>query len=326
MRRRVKFFGVDAACVFAGVLASIALAAEDEAAKLLTLRRGDLRVVIVDNGAYAPSHRRGYSGVAELSVGPEGRSVFVPSYSGLNFEHIFSGNASSYGWDIFEPRRSPMKLRRFGEYSVELHQERTQHWPLETTLLYTVAAPDAIDLTVRCTPRGDAWQKHGYIGLFFASYIQSPKNRGIHFIATRRGQQDAKPRWINHHSPRHGELASHAHQGGRDLAHDEGMPLTLVTGRSNYDYVYPFYYGLFHGKAVIFMFKQPARGGEVRFAQSPTGGGGRNPAWDFVLLQRRYQKDREFSFEMRLAYREFVDREDVIRVYEAWSGESVIRP
>jgi hypothetical protein len=78
-----------------------------------------------------------FLGVADLR--PAGRdqpNLLVPSYSGLNLEPIFSGDAASYGWSIFEPRKAPMALRRISNRSVELLQERTEHWPLRSRLMF----------------------------------------------------------------------------------------------------------------------------------------------------------------------------------------------
>ena len=291
------------------------------------LRAGDLRLVLADNQAYGEVHRAGYNGVSELYNQGGERSLFVPAYAGLNFEHIFSGDAASYDRDKFEPRLAPMRLVRLGDTTYDLRQDRTEGWPLNTTMTFEVAPPDAIDLTVRCVPLADAWAKHGYIGLFFASYIESPEDMAIHFIGrSRPGQGDPTPRWIRHLPPAHGESASHRPAGSDwDPPLDPGFPLTLVSGHSPYEYRYPFYYGVSHGKAVVFMFDRP-EGGEVRLAQSPSGGGEGNPAWDFVFFKRGYRVGEMFHFRMRLVYRDFRGAEDVVRAYEDWSGQSVERP
>ena len=94
-----------------------------------------VRVVISDNEASGTVHRAGYNGVAELSLAaPGAKNLFVPPFAGLNFEHIFSGDSSSFAWDIFEPRRAPMQLIHRSPNRIELLQERTGHWPLRSRL------------------------------------------------------------------------------------------------------------------------------------------------------------------------------------------------
>jgi hypothetical protein len=287
-----------------------------------------LQVVIVDNEAFGPAHRAGYNGVAELAlVDPKATTLFVPNYAGLNLEHIFSGDSSSFAWNIFEPRRFPMKLIRHSSNRVELQQERTEHWPLRSRLVYQVTN-DAIDLTYCGTPLEDAWKKHGYIGVFFASYINHPENMSLQFIGrSRPGRGDPRPRWIEHLPPKHGTAANHRLAGSSwDPAFDSGFNIPLAEGISDYEYIYPFYFGRFGQNVFIMMFERPHDGSELRFAQSPSGGGTGNPAWDFMHLQRQYQVNREFCFRARAVYRKFTSANDVVRLYEQWSGEKVVHP
>jgi len=292
------------------------------------LETSELRVVVADNGAYPPKHQAGYNGVAELRLGGWDKpNLFVPEYAGLNLEHIFSGDAASYGWHIFEPRQAPMELRRISKRRVELRQEQTQHWPLRSRLFFEVNN-DAIDLTYSGTPLEDVWRKHGYIGVFFASYIQSPEDMAIQFIGrSRPGRGDATPRWIKHLPTSHGMAASHRPSGSTwDPTFDEGFKLTLASGFSDFEYVYPFYFGRSGDNVLVMMFEKPHDGEEMRFAQSPSGGGTSNPAWDFVYFRRDYAVGREFKFRVRAVYRKFTSVEDIVRIYERWSVEKVRRP
>ena len=85
---------------------------QDSSAHIARLETDKLRAVIADNEAFGDTHRAGYNGVAELRHTNDSRNLFVPQYAGLNLEHIFSGDAQSFGWNIFEPRRAPMQLIR----------------------------------------------------------------------------------------------------------------------------------------------------------------------------------------------------------------------
>lgn len=285
-----------------------------------------LRVAIVDNAAYPPVHRAGYNGVSELAL-PGGTNVFVPTVSGLNLEHFFSGDQASFAWHIFEPRQAPMQLIRHSPTRVELLQERTEHWPLRSRVLFDVAG-DAIDLTYFGRPLANAWSKHGYIGIFFASYIQAPADMSIQFIGrSRAGKGDTQPRWIKHLPPEHGVAANHRPVGSAwDPPMDDGFNVKLAKGISDLEYDYPFYFGRSGDNVLVFMFEKPRAKREVRFAQSPSGGGAGNPAWDFIFFERDFAVNREFSFRMRTVYRKFTTVEDIVRLYEQWAGEKVVRP
>jgi hypothetical protein len=300
---------------------------EPVAEHIARIESDKLRVLIADNEAIGTNHRAGYSGVAELIRGSDKYSLFVPNVAGLNFEHIFSGDAESFGWNIFEPRLAPMRLTRRSSTSIELRQERTEHWPLRSRVTYEVVG-DAIDFTYSGTPLADAWKKHGYIGVFFASYIQQPKDMSLEFIGrSRPGLGDTNAHWIKHLPPKHGEAANHRPAGSAwDPPLDDGFKIPLVSGVSDFEYLYPFYFGRSGEYLFVMMFERPRDGGELRFAQSPSGGGTGNPAWDFVYFQRGYAVNREFSFRARAVFRRFKDAEEVIQLYEQWSGEKVVRP
>jgi hypothetical protein len=321
-------FSLKAATLFLAAFCNVALSNEARAAHAVPIESSKLHVVVADNDAYEPQHRAGYNGVAELRLaGSTQPNLFVPLYSGLNLEHFFSGDAASFAWDIFEPRRAPMELRRTANRRVELRQEQTEHWPIRSRLVYDVKG-DAIDLTYLGTPLQDVWNKHGYVGVFFASYIQAPEDMAIQFIGrSRPGRGDSTPRWIKHLPQSHGHAANHRPAGSTwDPSFDQGFKIPLAAGFSDYEYVYPFYFGRSGENVVVFMFEKPRAGGEMRFAQSPSGGGTGNPAWDFMYFRRDYAVGREFRFQVRTVYRKFTSVEDVVRLYERWSGVSVHRP
>lgn len=325
--------GLQACLLFICVTSSSPLSAAEttkvaSALHMAVLETGKLRVVVADNTAYPPTHSAGYNGVAELRLaGTNQPNLFVPLYAGLNLEHIFSGDAASYAWHTFEPRQAPMELRRISKRRVELRQERTAHWPLRSRVVFEVKG-DSTDLTYYGTPLADLWRKHGCIGVFFASYIDAPEDLAIQFIGrSRPGRGEATPRWIKHLPTSHGVGASHRPAGSTwDPTFDDDFKITLASGFSDFEYVYPFYFGRSGENVLILMFEQPHVGGEMRFAQSPSGGGTGNPAWDFVYFRREYAVGREFKFRVRAVYRKFTNVEDIVRLYERWSGEKVRQP
>ncbi|HUE72787.1 MAG TPA: hypothetical protein VMP01_18015, partial [Pirellulaceae bacterium] len=244
------------------------------------LKRGGVTAVIVDNEAIdvpeVPGHRAGYNGVAVLKLrGSE--NLFVPPVAGLNFEHIHDGTTASVTAEKFEPRKAPMELRAIDEHTVELYQPPTPNMKLESCGRYTLLEDGVIEYTLECIPRGDTFT-NGYIGLFWASYIQQPESTAIHFLG-READSSARARWIEAVSPAHGTASTHPPAGKLpELKHDADFPLTLVYNRSKYVYAEPWYYGLSHGRAYVQMFRPRDR---IWLAQSPSGGGNRNPAWDF---------------------------------------------
>src|SRR3954470_17844975 len=262
------------------------------------LARGDVEAVVVDHravdDAVLPGHRAGYAGVAALRHARRRENLFVPAYAGLNFEHIHDGTTRPREV-LFEPRNAAMELRRIDEHTVELYQKPTPTWGLESCTRYQLLTDGAIEMTLECIPRRRSF-KNGYIGLFWASYIHRPESSAVHFLGhPERG--DRAPRLIEATSPRHGERATHlAADDRRDFAHDPDFPLTLVFNRSEYRYDEPWYYGVSHGMAYVQVFRARDR---IRLAQSPSGGGESNPAWDFQHFISDYEVGRRYTLVMR---------------------------
>ena len=282
-----------------------------------TIRVGDLTAVIGDNEAAGP-HRAGYNGIHRLTHRTEAETLLVPSFAGLNFEHIFDGDQGLHGAGsddqiFFEPRRAPMTLRRVSEDEAELHQGPTPTFFLESWTRFKLVAPDAIDFTFRCKPHQHAF-RHGYIGLFWASYINAPEDKSIYFRGGNLWQQ----------------YCTQAHDLNSTVRHkDDGFepPFspetrnTLFKSFSPLRYDEPFFYGLFRKHLVALMFD---RSSGIRFSHSPSGGGvhpaleTNNPAWDFQFLIPKYEVLQEYGFRARLIYRERCSREQILRDFQAW--------
>lgn len=277
------------------------------------LRRAGVTAVVVDhrevNDDVLPGHRAGYSGVASLTSETRRENHFVPSVSGLNFEHIHDGTSQDRKI-LFEPRHHPMELRVIDDFTVELYQSPTPFWGLESCHRYHLLSDGAIEMTFECIPRRATF-KNGYLGLFWASYIHQPESLDIHFRGFDDGETSATARWIRGITPAHGTRSTHlASDDARDFAHDADFPLTLVFNRSKHRFVEPWYFGISHGQAYVQMFRPQD---QVRITQSPSGGGEGNPAWDFQFFIENPELDRRYQFVMRAVLRPFESREQLER-------------
>ncbi len=265
------------------------------------LRRGEVEAVVVDNRAVddgiLPGHRAGYHGVAALRHTKQSRNLFVPSYAGLNFEHIHDGTVQTHDV-LFEPRRAPMELRVVSATTVELYQPPTPFWGLESCQRYELLEGGVIEMTFECVPRRDRFA-NGYLGLFWASYIDRPESLDVHFRGLAEGAAEPDS-WQRGVTPKHGTLATHRAVGeAREFPRDASFPLELPFGFSRLRYGEPWYFGICRGMAFAQMFRPEDR---VWISQSPSGGGAGCPAWDFQWHVPKPKVGERYQLKMRAWY------------------------
>jgi len=280
----------------------------------VVLKRGDVEAVIVDNSAVndevLSGHKAGYNGVASLKHTRRRDNMFVPFYAGLNLEHIHDGAVQDRNI-LFEPRRVPMELRVIDDHTAELYQAPTPNWKLESATRYELLPDGTIQMTFECIPRARVF-KNGYVGLFWASYIHKPESLDIHFIG--HDAQDPGTRWIRGVTPKHGTLSTHLPDWDkRSFPHHPVYDTRLMFSRSNYWYSRPWYFGISHEMALAYIFRKSDM---IWFSQSPTGGGGGNPAWDFQFYIPDYEVDRRYGFVMRAMYLPYESHEQIGRTVE----------
>ena len=287
----------------------------------VTIRQRPLEVVIADNRGSddetLDGHDPAYSGLAILRHVAQPTNVFVQKYAGLNFEHIHNGRTARRRV-LFEPRVAAMRLSQPEADTALLEQPSTPFWQLESQMRYRVLDDGVVEMTVTCTPRADTFEG-GYIGLFFASYVQAPESTAIHFIGVPASDPHAVPGWVDASSPEHGVRATHRSvDDDRVFPHDPDFPLSLVFSFSEHRFTESWYYGVSHGMALVYVFRKRDR---VRFTQSPSGGGEGNPAWDFQWFIPEAVVGQPSQFAMRLLYVPFESREQIAALARRHAGE-----
>jgi hypothetical protein len=230
-----------------------------------TFQVGDLTAVIGDNEAY-DQHAAGYNGVHQLMHRDEPTSLFVLRIAGLNLEHIFDGDQELRGVNdrklFYEPRTAPMTFKKLSSSEAELHQPPTPTFQLESWTRFQLVAPHFLDFTFRCRATQHVF-RHGYIGLFWASYIHAPEDKSMYF----RGEK----RWQQLCTPQHNNQSTVVHRDDPfELKFSPVPGNTLYKNLSPLKFDEPFFYGLFRKHSFLLMFDRSAG---IRFTHSPSGGG-----------------------------------------------------
>jgi len=266
----------------------------------VVLKRGPIQIVVVDNSevndpVVLPVHKAGYNGIGSLTYEKQARNLFKSNYGGLNFEYIFDGSAQAE--DIFfEPRKAPMQLRVINDTTAELCQAATPYWGVESATRYELLEDGTIEMTFECIPHRATW-KNDYLGFFWASYIHRTESLDIHFIGPKDG---GGTEWVRGITPAHGVKATHrAVDDSREFAADPAFPLTLAFNFSDHRFTEPWYLGEARGMAYVLMFRPQD---QIRFTQSPKGGGSGNPAWDFQWFISQPKVGQRYQMAMRVLY------------------------
>ena len=289
-----------------------------------TFKLGDLTAVIGDNSADG-AHRAGYNGVWSLQHAAGTRSLFVPAYAGLNLEHIFNGDAVTDTKVFFEPRVAPMTFQQLSETAAELHQPPTPTFQLESWTRFQLVAPHYLDLSFRCVARQHVFQR-GYIGLFWASYMNAPADKSMYFLGTNSpAANDRDPAlWTQLCTQRHNDESTVRHRADTlALTYAAGGRESLYQSLSPLRYAEPFFHGHHDDLVWQVMFD---RSEGVRLTHSPSGGGVNkelqtaNPAWDFQFLVPKYEILQEYGFKLRTVLRPRCARAELVAEYQRWKA------
>ena len=280
---------------------------------------GDLTAVIGDNAAH-DEHRAGYNGIWSLRHKTSTRSLFVPAVAGLNYEHIFSGEPTPDAKVFFEPRNAPMTFHRVSDSEAELHQPPTPTFHVESWTRFKLVAPHYLDMSFRCVAHQHVFPR-GYMGFFWASYINAPADKSMYFLGREQGRA-GDSLWMQLCTQSHNDESTARHRDDPiELTFAPALGDTLFKNFSRFRFDEPFYYGLFDDLTWITMFDRSAG---IRLTHSPSGGGANaqlkttNPAWDFQFLIPKYEVMKEYEFQARAVFRPRCSREEVVAEYRKW--------
>lgn len=300
----------------------------------LELTAGDLTAVVGDNSE-SGEHRPGYNGMWALRHRSSSRNLFVPAVSGLNLEHIITGEHLEDRTTFFEPRNAPMTLSRISEAEVELHQPPTPTFHVESWTRFRITAPHYLDMQVRFKAHENVFSR-GYLSLFWASYMNAPADKSMYFLGflegfdftSRSDQSDEgipeQAQWIQLCTQWHNDQSTVQHWQDRyQMSFPAQGRDALFKNISKLRFARPFFYGRIDNLTWLVMFDRSAG---IRFTHSPSGGGTNaefkttNPAWDFQYYVEKPKVGKEYSFHVRTVLRPECSREEILEEYRVWDA------
>lgn len=303
------------------LVGSILVAELNGQSNFATFQASEL-ICVIGNNAASGEHRQGYNGIFSLTTPTNRESVFVPRYAGINLEHFFDGRATSTRPEVlFEPRYAPMLFRKLSDRSAELLQQPTPVFGVESRTSFELKDPYYINIKYQAVVHKEDYEG-GFLGIFWASYINAPLNKSVYFLSE--GATMEAPRWVQFASQVHGRDSTvRSSSDNLDLALSDDRD-ALYSNISPLRYQIPFFYGHFGDMVLIYIFRPDPH---LRFAHSPsggsltTGGDDTNPAWDHQLIVPNPEVGKKYELEMRLVYKPWAGRDDVLREVRLWLNE-----
>lgn len=278
----------------------------------VTISAGELTAIIGDNEP-RDGQRAGYNGVQSLTSEHCPDNLFVPGIAGINLEHLLDGRDLPDRDAYFEPRRQPMELERLDEQSAMLHQSATPTLGVQSMATFWLRVPHYLDIELRMVLREPSLTFDYLLG-FWASYVNAPEQRGMHFLGRPRSEPVGEA-WLELNTPAHNERSTASHVDvDPELPTRLSMP-SLAYSYSELAFTRPFFYGRRRNMVFALMFDDAE---QVRLTHSPTGGGQGNPAWDFQWVLREPVVNHEYVLRARALYKPWVRADDIWREFQSW--------
>lgn len=269
---------------------------------------------VIGNNKSLNEHLPGYNGVFAMVSSNDPQNAYVPSYSGINLEHFFDATPRNPDPKVFfEPRYAPMLFKKLSPTTAELHQPPTPVYQVESWTSFQLTEPYYIDISFRCIPRANTFAG-GFMGIFWASYINAPEDKSIYFLGP--GATLELPKWLQLCTQQHNHFSSVLGEKDIGPANFPELPPVLWNQISPLKYSIPFFYGRVRDMVIIYLFEPNPY---LRFTHSPSGGGpssdgtDTNPAWDFQLVIPHYEPQQEYLLKLRVVYKRWLGREDVLQ-------------
>lgn len=260
------------------------------------------------------------------------QNIYHDNAVGLNFEHIMNGAAKDKSISMFTPRKDSCSIERLSDTSVKVkHQAKHSSWNIESSMTYSFTGENYIDLEFNAILQENKFPLD-YVAFMWASYMSRTIDRRIHFLGRNNNQDEWKA--FGEDIADGFETGTVGYYKSEPLDYEEDAKTLNVIEHPEKKFSSPFYYGLVHGSGTveakndtmvyIMMFdqKEPIRFAMWNFMRNSEGKPDtHSPAWDWQYVIRNPKLNEAYSYQARIVYKPFINKEDVLKEYENWVDE-----
>ena len=182
---------------------------------------------------------------------------------------------------------------------------------VETT--FKLVAPHYIDLATVARAHPGSFTGD-WLGLFWACYIRRPEVKTTYVRA--RPRPGAESDWVpTLAEPPHDARAFASERESPLLPNEPDPAGRLLHHIRPLRYVEPVMFGRWRGMVLALMLRTADH---LRFAIQPTGGGPRNPAWDFGIVMKHCQVGDALRWNGRIVFKPDTGADDIWSEYQRW--------
>ncbi len=287
--------------------------------------RDDARMAAIKDGTFEGGPYRfdrytGYNGIRQIFSrhGPAENIFGVAGGSGLNFEFVYDAEGSSFRprWVDGRPGGAPTpgSLTRVDESTVVLETRVQPPQRVDVRTTFKLVAPHYIDLQTEIRPHPGSFTGD-WVGLFWACYIRRPEVKTTYVRA--RAQPGAESDWVaTLAEPPHDARAFASEREAQLLPGEPNPTGRLLHNIRPLRYAEPVMFGRWRGMVLALMLRTDDH---LRFAIQPTGGGPRNPAWDFGIVIKNCQVGAGYRWNGRIVFKPDRGADDIWSEYQRWA-------
>lgn len=287
--------------------------------------RDEARMAAIKDGTFEDGPHRfdrytGYNGIRQLYSrhGPAENIFGVAGGSSLNFEFVYDAAGSSFRPRWVDGRSggapTPSSLTRVDESTVVLETRVQPPQRVDVRTTFKLVAPHYIDLETVICPHSGSFTGD-WLGLFWACYIRRPEVKTTYIRA--RSQSEAESAWVaTLAEPPHDPRAFASETESSLLPNEPDPAGRLLHSIHPRRYAEPVMFGRWRGMVLALMLRTDDH---LRFAIQPTGGGPRNPAWDFGVVIKHCQAGEAYRWKGRLVFKPDMGADDVWSEYQRWA-------
>ena len=275
-----------------------------------TINAGELSAVVETDGA------NGWCGLRQFShAASPAQWLLSPA---LTLEHYIGVPPASAEYVEYEPCYSLKSLHDVRADGCTLRYHPTACSETTCNIVYRVAPPDAVDVSIETTTSRESWP-FGSLALFFATIVKAPIYTGVTFRGYDGLRHPASNGWMhfNGQADTPGRVVHPSGLTNPELGRPQPAPRTYYYADSSARFDDAFFFGTVGDKVFAVFFPTWQRQ-YVRFVVNPLAPAFGGPAWDFLWAIPSPRAGTTYRLTLRVVLQPFGGMDGLLAAYREY--------